>query len=272
MGEFDGKVAIITGAGRRRSIGRTTALSFAQQGADVVITGTGRDPSTLPPDEKEVGWRDIESVAEEIRGLGRRALPLVMDVTNSSQVQGMVDQTLKEFGRVDILVNNAAFPRGPDRVPTVDLDKEIWRRVIDVKLTGSFLCAQAVARVLLKQGQGGKIINMSSDHGRKAGANVAAYASANGGVQHFTTALAMDLAPHHINVNCVCPAIIDTARNDDRGYPRGEKWAEATRAVPLGRAGTPEEVAGFILWLCSDAADFITGQCININGGMVMEH
>ena len=138
MGELDGKVAIVTGAGRLRGIGRATAVSLAKQGASIAITGTGRDPASFPPDEKEVGWKDVESTAEQVVNEGQEALPLVGDVTNSSDVERMVQQTLDRFGRSDILVNNAAFARGPDRVPVHELSEEIFRKVVDIKLIGSF--------------------------------------------------------------------------------------------------------------------------------------
>ena len=115
MNALEGKVVIITGAGRMRSIGRSTAMAMARKGADVVITGTGRHPSIFPSDEKAAGWRDIESVKEEVEALGRRCLALTVDVTKAQQVQDMVDRTLAEFGRIDFLVNNAAFARGADR-------------------------------------------------------------------------------------------------------------------------------------------------------------
>ena len=127
MGELDGKVAVITGAGRKRSIGNATIHALADLGTDIVVTGTGRDPSTFPPDEQAMGWRDIESAAEEVCAKGRRALPLVVDVTDPEQVDGMVQSTLDEFGRIDILVNNAAYQYGPDRVPLVDLEPDLFQ-------------------------------------------------------------------------------------------------------------------------------------------------
>ncbi|MBI4639203.1 MAG: SDR family NAD(P)-dependent oxidoreductase [Candidatus Tectomicrobia bacterium] len=127
MGILDGKVAIVTGAGRLRGIGRASAVALAREGADLVITGTGRDPSTFPEDEKRIGWRDIESVAEQIQEAGRRALPMVSDVTNSQHVRQLVEKTMETFGHIDILVNNAAFARGPDRVPLVELDEALKR-------------------------------------------------------------------------------------------------------------------------------------------------
>src|SRR5262249_49780424 len=139
MGALDGKVALVTGAGRLRGIGRATAVTLADLGADVVDTGTGRDPSTYPGDEKKAGWRDVEGTAEQIRASGRRALTWTGDVSQSEAVTGLVDQIMKTFGRLDVLVNNAAYPRGNDRVPLPDLDEAIWRKVLEIKLTGAFL-------------------------------------------------------------------------------------------------------------------------------------
>ena len=270
MGELDGKAAIITGAGRLRGIGRATAVALASMGCNVAVTGTGRDPSTFPDDEKRVGWRDIHSVAELVEAQGRSALPLVVDVTDSAQVQDMVDRTLQAFGRVDILVNNAAYPRGPDRVPVVDLDEQIFRYVMDIKVVGTFLCTRAAAPAMIRQGEGGRIVNLSSTAGKRGPANTAAYAAANGAVQLFTQSSAQELAPYGITVNAVCPGATDTARMDVLG--RGDTWAAIERGIPLGRAATDEEVAGFITLLCTDACFQVTGQALNFNGGTVMEH
>ena len=270
MGELDGKVGIVTGAGRRRSLGNSAALALARLGADVVLTGTGRDPDTFPPDEKEVGWRDVESTAEQVRDLGRRALPLVVDVTDSEQVQRMADRTMEEFGRIDILINNAAMPIGRDRVPTVELDPDLFQKVVDVKVRGVFLCSKAVAKILIEQDQGGKIVNVASDAGKMGGANALAYIAANFAMVGMTQSLAAELGPHKVNVNCVCPGPVDTARMDMFG--RGEQWQQMGATTPLGRTGTPQEVGNFIAHLCTEAASWITGQSINIDGGIVMAH
>ena len=174
MGELDGKVAIVTGAGRLRGIGRACAVALAGLGADVVVTGTGRNPDTFPPDEKAVNWRDIEGTADEIRAQGRRALPLIGDVRNRDHVQRMVDRTLEEFSRVDILINNAAFARGPDRVPIVELDDDIFQKVVDIKVGGTYLCTKAVVKELLRQGERGKIVNVSSTAGKQGSPNTLA--------------------------------------------------------------------------------------------------
>ena len=269
MGELDGKVAIVTGAGRLRGIGRATAVSLAKQGASIAITGTGRDPASFPPDEKEVGWKDVESTAEQVVNEGQEALPLVGDVTNSSDVERMVQQTLDRFGRIDILVNNAAFARGPDRVPVHELSEEIFRKVVDIKLIGSFLFSKAVGTQLMKQSNGGRIVNLSSVAGKKGSGTAAAYNVANASVIMLAQSLADWLAPYNVTCNAVCPGLTDTSRMDDLGYPRGSAWNQSTQSNPLGRAATDDEIAGVIAFLSSDAASYISGQAINVNGGSV---
>ncbi len=269
MGVLDGKVAIVTGAGRLRSIGRAAAVAFADLGADVVVTGTGRDPSRYPDDEKAVGWRDIESVADQVRAKGRRCLPIVANVAGSADVQRTIDATLAEFGRIDILVNNAATARGDDRVPMTELSEEVWRKVLEIKLTGSFLMTKAILPTLTTQGQGGSIVNISSIAGKQGRPNMAAYCTSNAGIQGFSQALAMELAPHNIRVNAVCPGVIDTSRMDDLG--REDRWeATINQLIPLKRAGSDEEIGKFIAYLCTPDASYITGQSLNIDGGVVM--
>ena len=269
MGELDGKVAIVTGAGRLRSIGHSTAVALAGLGADVVVTGTGRDPNTFPPDEKEAGWRDVESTAERVRATGRRALSLVTDVTDEFQARTMVERTLQEFGRIDILINNAAMPIGDDRAPIVDVELEMFRKVVDVKVTGTFLCTKAVIPELVRQGEGGKIVNIASVAGKSGSANTLAYNAANFAVVGMTQSMAKELGPHGINVNAVCPAGVATSRMDRISE---ERWQQNASETPIGRNGTPDEVAGFISYLCTEAASWISGQSINLCGGRNTEH
>ncbi len=270
MGEFDGKVAIVTGAGRLRGIGRAAAIGFAKLGANVVVTGTGRDPATFPDDEKAVGWRDIHSVAEQIESHGVKALPLIVDVTNKEHVQNMIDQAVSEFGGVDMLMNNAAYARGPDRVPILDLDDDIFQRVIDIKITGTYLCTKAFVAALQKQGHGGKIVNISSSAGKRGSANTLAYNAGNFALVGMTQSMAAELGPMGINVNCVCPGAVDTHRMDD--IDRGERWQSMAESTPIRRNGTDDETGEFCVYLCTEAASWIHGQSININGGTVMEH
>ncbi len=270
MGELDGKVAIVTGAGRLRGIGRATAVALAGLGADVVVTGTGRSPDSYPDDEKVAGWHDIESTSEQVRSSGRRALPLVVDVGDPDQVQTMMDQTISEFGRVDILVNNAAFAMEPALAPAVDLAPEMFRKVMDVKVTGTYLCSQAVLRRMIDKDQGGKIINISSAAGKRGTPNLLAYNAACFAVIGMTQCIAREVGQYGINVNCVCPGTTETSRTDF--YGRDDEWQRRAAGAALGRNGTDEEVGSFIAYLCTEAASWITGQSININGGTVMEH
>ena len=270
MPEFDGKVAIVTGAGRLRGIGRAAAVAYARLGADVVVTGTGRNPDTFPDDEKAVNWRDVESTADQVRELGRRALTLTVDVTNGEHVQNMVDRAVEEFGRVDILVNNAAFARGADRVPVADLSPELFNLVMDIKVTGTFLCTKAFMAQITKQDEGGKIVNISSSAGKRGSPNTLAYNAANFAVIGMTQSMAREFGPMGVNVNCVCPGAVDTHRMDDLG--RGDRWSDMAANTPIGRNGTDEETGDFIAYLCTKAASWIHGQSINLNGGTIMEH
>ena len=264
-----GKVAIVTGAGRYRGIGRHIALALARSGADVVITGSGRSPDTFPDDEKAMAWRDIDSVADEVRALGRRVLPLVIDVRKADECDRLVAETKREFGRIDILVNNAAAGRGNDRVPLVDLEESEWRRVIDVNLHGTFLVTKAVGRALVDQGEGGRIVNISSIAGRHGMPNFGAYATTKAGIILFTQVLATELAKHKINVNCVCPGLIGTYRMEDVTRP-GPIRDAVMRTIPLGREGEPEEIGDLVAFLCGPDASYIHGQTINIDGGRTM--
>ena len=175
------------------------------------MTGTGRNPDRYPPDEKAVSWRDIESTAEQVRAEGTRALPLIVDVADATSVQQMVERTIAEFGRIDILVNNAAYARGPDRVPITELQQDIFQRVLDVKITGTYLCTKAVIEPMIAQG-GGKIVNISSGSGKTSSANNLAYTAACFAQVGMTQSMAHELGPHNINVNCICPGAVDTSR------------------------------------------------------------
>ena len=267
MGYLDGKVAIVTGAGRLRGIGRATAVALASEGADVVVTGTGRDPSAFPDHEKQAGWKDVESTAQQVRECGRRALTWVGDVSRAASVDDLVGRVMAAFGRIDVLVNNAAYPRGNDRVPLTQLDEGVWHKVLEIKLTSAFLLCKRIVPIMVRQ-KWGRIVNLSSVAGKRGAPNTAAYNVANFGIQGLTQSLAMELARQGVTVNAVCPGIIDTARMDVLG--RGAGWQDLVERIPMGRAATDEEVAGIIAFLCSPSATYMTGQSINIDGGMVM--
>lgn len=264
---LDGKVAVVTGAGRMRSIGRPIAVELARAGCDVVVTGTGRSPDRYPDDEKAAGWRDIESVADEIRALGRKATAVVSDVSDDRSVDALVHQVIKEHGRIDFVVNNAGAARGEDRRPIVDVEPDVWRHVIDVNLNGSFLMSRAFARKMIEQGEGGGIVNISSIGGKMLPPENAAYAASKAGLHALTACMSGEVGKDNIRVNAICPGIIDTSRLDDM---RGEMWDRVVQDyIPLGRAGTGEEIAYMTVFLCSDQGAWITGQIYSVDGGQV---
>lgn len=263
---FDGKVAVVTGAGRMRSIGRAIALELARAGCDLVLTGTGRSPEHYPDDEKSARWRDIDSVADEVRALGRRALPLVSNVADWSAVQIVAARVMEEFGRADIVVNNAGAARGSDRVPVIDMDVATWEHVIAVNLHGTFYMSKVFGRLLAEGGRGGSIVNISSIGGKVMPARTTAYAASKAGVHALTCGMATEMGPSGVRVNAVCPGIVDTFRMDD--IPRGKPWQDMIeRSVPLGRAGSGNDVAWMVVYLCSDQAAWITGQLYTVDGG-----
>jgi 3-oxoacyl-[acyl-carrier protein] reductase len=268
---LSGTVAVVTGAGRMRSIGRPIAVELARAGCDVVLTGTGRSPERYPDDEKTAGWRDIESVADEVRALGRTAITAVSDVADLDAVEALASRTIDELGRVDILVNNAGAAKGEDRKPVIDLDPRLWRTVLDVNLTGSFLMSKVFGRLLVEGGRGGSIVNISSIAGKALSPSTAAYAASKAGLQALTACMAGEVGTAGVRVNAICPGIIDTSRMDDLG--RGDVWDELVRTrVPLGRAGTGDDIAHIVVYLCSDQGAWVTGQSWNVDGGTVVQH
>jgi 3-oxoacyl-[acyl-carrier protein] reductase len=268
---LEGKVAVVTGAGRMRSIGRPIAVALARAGCDIVLTGTGRSPDRYPDEEKAGGWRDIDSVADEIVAAGRRPLAVVSDVADLEAVAGLADSVMDEFGRVDIVINNASVARGDDRKPVVDLDPGLWRWIMDVNLTGAFYMSKVFGQRLVDGGRGGSIVNISSIAGKAFSPNTAAYAASKAGLQALTACMAREVGPYGIRVNAICPGLVDTSRMDDLG--RGDLWNETVQAmVPLGRAGTGDDIAHAVVYLCSDEGAWVTGQSWNIDGGTVVQH
>jgi len=263
---LDDRVAVVTGAGRMRSIGHSIAIELAKSGCGIVAVGTGRDPTTFPDDEKAARWRDVESVADEVRALGRRALALQGDISNEDDVIALRDAVIGEFGRVDIVVNNASVAVGNDRVAVLDLELAVWQRLIDVNVTGSLLMLKHFGSVLVSQGEGGSIVNISSTAGKVLAPNVAAYGASKAALQALTGSMAQEVGGSGVRVNAVLPGLIDTARMD--GLGRGDNWNGYVEAnIPLGRAGSPLDVAALVVFLCSDEGSWITGQQYLVDGG-----
>jgi len=243
---LEGRVAIVTGGSR--GLGQGMALALAQAGADVVVTSR-----TLPA---------LEKVAEEIRGLGRKSLAIECDVSNIKDIQRMVELTRDEMGRIDILVNNAGTIA---RSPAIEVTEKDWDPVINTILKGSFFCAQAVARVMIPQKKG-KIINIGSLTSKIGMANIIAYVASRGGILQLTKGLAVEWAKYNINVNAIGPGYYKTQQTAPLFADKA--WTERTlKRIPLGRIGIPEDLAGIVVFLSSDASDYITGQMIFVDGG-----
>jgi len=279
MGRLEGKVAMVTGSGGERGFGRAIARRLAAEGADLLLTDIAPAGIRVVAAKRATGWRGLEAVADEVREAGRRAVIAQVDVRSADQVQRAVDLADRTFGRIDILVNNAAAPPGADRVPVVELSEEAWHVILETNLTGTYLCSKAVAGLMVARGTSGRIINMSSNCGKVGYARLAAYCASKFGVIGFTQALAMELAPHRITVNAICPGSADTDRLDFLGRRPDGGYDEALRAgaiaqraaqIPLRRVATAEDVAELAAFLGSDGASYVTGQAINLAGGSIM--
>ena len=274
---LQGKVALVTGAGGENGIGRGIATRLALEGADVVVN----DLTINPYEDRPGSWGGVTQVVNEVMAMGRKSIAITADVSNSNQVQAMVDQTLEQFGRIDILVNNAGSRPGGDRKPVVDVLEEDFDLVQRVNVKGTFLVSQAVARHMIKRGGGGKIISMSSRAGKTGTATYAAYCASKFAVIGFTQSLALELAEYRIMVNAICPGLVDTERVDyiaaataPEGQSAIEYRADMVRDraanVPLGRLAVAADIAKTAAFLASSESDYLTGQSINVAGGYEM--
>ena len=281
MADLAGKIALVTGAGGMRGVGRATALKLAQQGADVAITDVRRETTDLPPAEVRAEWHSIDSVAEEVESLGRACFPVYCDLSDDGQIHGLVDQVVGRFNQIDIMVNNARAIIGRDKVPVTDLARDVWDHFLAINTTAVFVCTQAVSREMVSRGKGGRIINIASNAGKQASEMGAAYSASKFAVLGLTQASAMDLARYDITVNAVCPGPINTdrmsywerSRAEEQGIPleefRGRIVDEAGERTPMGRIAEAEDVANMVAFLASEDASFITGQAYNVNGGLL---
>lgn len=243
-----GKVALVTGGSR--GIGRAVALKLAENGADVAINYAGNTAAA-------------EEVKAAIEKLGRKAMLVQGSVADTDGVQAIVNQVVKELGRLDILINNAGITRDGLLMRMKEAD---WDAVLETNLKGVFNCSKAVMRTMMKQ-KSGRIVNMASVVGEMGNAGQANYAAAKAGVIGFTKSLAKEVASRGITVNAVAPGFIAT---DMTKVLTDDQKAEMAKSIPLGRAGQPEDVANAVLFLVSDEAAYITGQVLNVDGGMVM--
>jgi len=246
--DLSGKVALVTGA--RRGLGRAMAIAMARAGAEVAVNDIAD------------GVAEAEAVAEEIRALGRKALVVPADITDGAQVREMIDRVAAEAGGLDILVNNAGIIRDALLLRMTD---EAWREVLEVNLTGTFLCTRAAARHMTKHG--GAIVNISSVVGVVGNIGQANYAASKAGIIGLTKTCARELAPRGVRVNAVAPGFIRSQMTERLPEQVRERMLSQ---IPLARMGTPEEVASVVVFLASPAGSYLTGQVICVDGGMVM--
>ncbi len=250
------KVAIVTGGGS--GIGRGISLRFATEGARVVIADLDIDAAN--------------GVVAEIEAAGGTASSVRVDVRRQDDVQEMVDATVDVYGGIDILVNNAGVGK---IIPFFETTEADWDLMFDVNCKGVLFCSQAVAKVMIEQGRGGKIVNLASQAGRRGEALVLAYCASKACVISMTQSMALALAEHKINVNAVAPGIVDTPfwEEVDKQFAKllnmeiGEPKRTFTQSIPLGRIEQPEDVAAAVAFLASSDADYITQQCLNVDGG-----
>ena len=252
MANLQGKTAIVTGAGRGgRGIGRGIAVALAEAGADVVITA-------------RTNIADAEAVADAVNALGRRGYAVKCDVTSMESVEEMVRKSQELLGKIDILVNNAGVTKD---TLLLRMDEAAWDLVLDTNLKGTFLCTRAVAKVMLKQKAAGRVINITSVMGQIGNPGQANYSASKAGIMGFTRTVARELGSRAITVNAVAPGFIETQMTD--ALPDASR-DEILKKVPLARLGTPEDVGAVVAFLASDAASYITGQTITVDGGMTV--
>ena len=249
---FTDKIAIVTGAGSKRGIGRSIALNLAEKGANIVVA--------------DMDLEGAKEVAAVIEGMGRKALAVQVNVTNQADVEKMVEETLKKFGRVDILVNNAGITQP---ISTMDMTVEDWDRVLNVNLKGTFLCSKAVIKPMMER-KYGRIVNLSSVSGKRGGGVYGGshYSAAKAGILGFAKALAREVVEYGITVNSVCPGLVAT---DIRKGLSDETERAIWETIPMKRPGTANEIAETIAFLASDGASYITGEDIDVNGGSHMD-
>jgi NAD(P)-dependent dehydrogenase (short-subunit alcohol dehydrogenase family) len=249
--DFTGKVAFVTGAAN--GIGRAASVAFARAGASVVAA--------------DVSEKGNEETVRMIKDLGGRALAVKCDVLRNEDVQRALNATIESFGRLDFAFNNAGIEYAPK--PAAELTDEEWDRIIDIDLRGVFLCMKHEIPLILQQG-GGAIVNTSSGAGVRGFKGGAAYVAAKHGVVGLTKAAALDYAHLNIRINAVCPGIIDTPMMDRFSGGTDEGRQAVIAQEPVGRMGTPEEIAAAVVWLCSDAARFVVGSAMVVDGGQTV--
>jgi len=278
VSDFDGKVVLITGCGRVRGMGRAISLAFARAGADIVATdiatGGTRNENEEGLEEIRVGWKGLESLAGEIQALGRSVHTTLGDVSRAADAERFVAEALGRFGRVDVLVNNAAAPHGADRRLVWETPEDAWDLVLDVNLKGTFLMSRAVIPHMLAR-RSGRIVNLASVAGKRGTARRGAYTASKFAIIGLTQVLAQELGAQGITVNAICPGSVDTSRREstsrrEKALAERDPSAPVMGMPPTGRVARPDDIARLALFFASAESDHITGQAWNVDGGSVM--
>ncbi len=275
-GRLEGRVALCTGSGRRDGLGAAILRALAREGCRVVFTDLISPDATLSVGH--IGSRtEIDQLVDEILATGGSAIALPLDVRDEMQIAAAVVATVDRYSRLDILINNAGVGFFMD--PLVDMTAERWRTVMDINLTGAFLCTKHAAAQMIRQGEGGRIINIASQAAKSAHMHMAAYTASKHGLIGLTRTAALELGPFGITVNALCPNHVTTGlgqvQNEYfsalRGFPSVEAYLQdMQQRIPLRRVGTAEDTAGACVFLCSAEAAYVTGEAMNVSGGMEM--
>lgn len=274
MGTLEGKTAVITGSGRRKGLGEAIARRLAAEGANIVLSDVGK-PRDAATGEGHIGTTDeMESIAEDLRGLGVKVSTCVCDVRSLDEVRALAKHAGETHGSLDIWVNNAGI--GYIMKPLLEVSEADWRAVIDVNLTGAFFGLKAAAEAMMQQGKGGRIINIASQAAKSGFPHAQAYTSSKHGLVGLVRSAAIELGPHGITVNNVCPNHVTTGL----GAWQNEYFSKVTGAasveeymtnmknrIPMRRPGLPEDTANAVAWLCTDQAAYITAESMNVSGG-----
>lgn len=273
---LQGKVAVVTGAAR--GIGRAIAVALAREGANVVVSDIGR-PLEGFPEYRVAAASELDDAVEELRALGVSAEGIACDVSMEGDVQALVAGAFERLGRLDVMVNNAGIALG--LVPVVEMTEAQWSRSLDVMAKGTFFGIREAARQMIAQGEGGRIINISSQAGKTGSPLLGAYCAAKFAINGLTQVAARELGPHGITVNAICPGQVDTPLFDmpgnywerasaRTGLPEEALKAQMLAQIPLGRFQRPEDVADLAVFLASEQGGYITGSAINTTGGQEM--
>jgi meso-butanediol dehydrogenase/(S,S)-butanediol dehydrogenase/diacetyl reductase len=273
MGRLSGQTAVVTGSGRRKGLGEAIARRLAEEGAAVVISDIGAARDAATPSDMIGATAEMQAIAADLRALGANSSTFVCDVRDPAQVEALAEHARSTHGSLDIWINNAGI--GYIMKPLLEVTPEDWRAVIEVNLSGAFFGLQAASRIMIAQGKGGRIINIASQAAKSGFIHAQAYSASKHGLVGLTRSAAIELGPHKITVNNVCPNHVTTGlgawQNEYFAKVTGKSLdrylADMAARIPLGRPGLPEDTANAVAFLCSPEAAYITAESMNVSGG-----